>query len=77
MYQNITSRIKEQVRKIITTNANSIPDNKILVELIDNGLDILNRTKVGINIIIISQGTFILYLVTVCNLQRFVSQIQR
>ena len=56
IYQNITTRIKEQVQKIIAINTETIPKENIFVELIDNGRDSLNRSKVHINIIVISQG---------------------
>ena len=53
---NITKRIEKAIQQIIPIKPALTLENNISVELIDNGIDQLNRTMVSINIVISSTG---------------------
>ena len=54
--RNITKRIEKAIQQIIPIKPALTLENNISVELIDNGIDTLNRTMVSINIVISSTG---------------------
>ena len=56
---NITKRIEKAIQQIIPIQPALTLENNISVELIDNGIDPLNRTMVSINIVISSTGRII------------------
>ena len=56
---NITKRIEKAIQQIIPIKPALTLENNISVELIDNGIDQLNRTMVSINIVISSTGRII------------------
>ena len=57
--KNITKRIEKAIQQIIPIKPALTLKNNISVELIDNGIDPLNRTMVSINIVISSTGRII------------------
>ena len=57
--KNITKRIEKAIQQIIPIKPALTLENNISVELIDNGIDTLNRTMVSINIVISSTGRII------------------
>ena len=57
--KNITKRIEMAIQQIIPIKPALTLENNISVELMDNGIDPLNRTMVSINIIISSTGRII------------------
>ena len=57
--KNITKRIEMAIQQIIPIKPALTLENNISVELIDNGIDTLNRTMVSINIVISSTGRII------------------
>ena len=55
---DITRRIEKAVQQIIPIDPMLTLQDNLIVELIDNGMDMQNRTLVSINIIITSPGNF-------------------